>query len=99
MNMNAVGINVAKGKSILAILCPYGKIVSSPLEIKHTSSRIKSLIEQIKSIDGESRIVMGHTGRYYEPLTWGLTAGLFITAVSPTYKKHYYVVTALIIST
>ena len=29
---------------------------------------IRSLIEQIQSIDGESRIVMEHTGRYYEPL-------------------------------
>ena len=68
MNMNAVGIDVSKGKSMVAILRPYGEIVSAPFEIKHTSGNIQSLIEQIKSIEGESRIVMEHTGRYYEPL-------------------------------
>ena len=57
MNMNAVGIDVSKGKSMIAILRPYGEIVSSPFEIKHTSSNIQSLIEQIRSIEGESRIV------------------------------------------
>jgi transposase len=68
MNMNAVGIDVSKGKSIVAILRPYGEIVSSPFEIKHTSSNIQALIERIQSIEGESRIVMEHIGRYYEPL-------------------------------
>ena len=42
MNMNAVGIDVSKGKSMVAILRPYGEIVSSPFEIKHTSSNIQS---------------------------------------------------------
>ncbi len=79
MNMNAVGIDVSKGKSMVAILRPYGEIVSSPFEIKHTSSNIQSLIAQIRSIEGESRIVMEHTGRYYEPLARELSlAGLFI---------------------
>ena len=32
MNMNAVGIDVSKGKSMVAILRPYGEIVSSPLK-------------------------------------------------------------------
>ena len=40
MNMNAVGIDVSKGKSMVAILRPYGEIVSSPFEIKHTSSTV-----------------------------------------------------------
>lgn len=30
MNMNAVGIDVSKGKSMVSILRPYGEIVSSP---------------------------------------------------------------------
>ena len=68
MNMNAVGIDVSKGKSMVAILRSYGEIISKPFEVKHTVSGIRSLIEQIQSIDGESRIVMEHTGRYYEPL-------------------------------
>ena len=90
MNMNAVGIDVSKGKSMVAILRPYGEIVSSPFEIKHTSGNIRSLIEQIRSIEGESRIVMEHTGRYYEPLARELSlAGLFVTAVNPKLIKDF----------
>lgn len=90
MNMNAVGIDVSKGKSMVAILRPYGEIVSSPFKIKHTSGNIRFLIEQIKSIEGESRIVMEHTGRYYEPLARELSlAGLFVTAVNPKLIKDF----------
>lgn len=90
MNMNAVGIDVSKGKSMVAILRPYGEIVSAPFEIKHTSGNIQSLIEQIKSIEGESRIVMEHTGRYYEPLARELSlANLFVTAVNPKLIKDF----------
>lgn len=35
--MNAVGIDVSKGKSVIAILRSYGEIVSSPFELHHTS--------------------------------------------------------------
>ena len=66
--MNAVGIDVSKGKSMVAIMRPFGEIVSSPFEIKHTTSDINSLVELINSVEGESRIVMEHTGRYYEVL-------------------------------
>ena len=41
--MNAVGIDVSKGKSMVAIMRPFGEIVSSPFEIKHTTSDINSL--------------------------------------------------------
>ena len=66
--MNAVGIDVSKSKSVVAIMRPFGEIVSTPFEIKHTASDIHSLIELINSVEGESRIVMEHTGRYYEVL-------------------------------
>lgn len=90
MNMNAIGIDVSKGKSMIAILRPYGEIVSSPFEIKHTSDEIRSLIEHIKSIEGESRIVMEHTGRYYEPLARELSqADLFVSAVNPKLIKDF----------
>ena len=88
--MNAVGIDVSKGKSIVAILRPYGEIISTPFEIKHTSSEILSLVEQIKSVEGESRIVMEHTGRYYEVLAHQLSqANLFVSAVNPKLIKDF----------
>ena len=47
--MNAVGIDVSKGKSMVAIMRPFGEIVSAPFEIKHTASDIHSLVELINS--------------------------------------------------
>ena len=35
--MNAVGIDVSKGKSVVAIMRPFGEIVSTSFEIKHTA--------------------------------------------------------------
>ena len=66
--MNAVGIDVSKGRSMVAILRPGGEIVSRPFVVRHLSNEIHSLIELIQSLDGESRIVMEHTGRYFEPV-------------------------------
>lgn len=88
--MNAVGIDVSKGKSMVAILRPYGELVAGPFEVKHTHSEITSLIQTIKSTDGDSRIVMEHTGRYYEPLFYELSqADLFVTAVNPKLIKDF----------
>lgn len=42
--MNAVGIDVSKGKSMIAILRPLDEIVSSPFEVLHTSNGINKLI-------------------------------------------------------
>ena len=51
--MNAVGIDVSKGKSTVAIMRPYGEIVASPFEISHTEEDFKNLTSQIKNLHGE----------------------------------------------
>lgn len=90
MNRNAVGIDVSKGKSMVAILRPLGEVVSSPFEVYHTSDEIRSLIEQIQSVPGETRIVLEHTGRYHEPLVHELSqAHLFISPVNPKLIKDF----------
>lgn len=88
--MNAVGIDISKGKSMVAIMRPYGEIVSAPFEVKHTSSAINSLVALINSVEGESRIVMEHTGRYYEALAHQLSqANLFVSAINPKLIKDF----------
>lgn len=88
--MNAVGIDVSKGKSMVTILRPFREIVVSPFEIRHTLDDIHSLIHLINSIEGESRIMMEHTGRYYETLAHQLSsAGLFVSAVNPKLIKDF----------
>ena len=88
--MNAVGIDVSKGKSMVTILRPFGEIIFSPHEIRHTSDQIDTLIREIRSLDGDTRIVMEYTGRYHEPIArWLSDAGLFVSAVNPKLIKDF----------
>ena len=78
--MNAVGIDVSKGKSMVAIIRPFGEIVSAPFEIKHTASDIHSLVELISSVEGESRIVISFHRQIFSsvPLTQNLSKTLIM---------------------
>lgn len=88
--MNAVGIDVSKGKSMIAVIRPLGEIVSKPFEVIHTSGEIDSLITYLHTLEGDIRIVMEHTGRYYEPVANRLAeAGFFVSAVNPKLIKDY----------
>ena len=88
--MNAVGIDVSRGKSMVAVLRPFGEIVMLPFEVGHSNAELNALAEQLKSIEGETRVVMEHTGRYYEPVANALhNSGLFVSAVNPLLIKEY----------
>ena len=88
--MNAVGIDVSKGKSMVTILRPFGEVISAPHEIYHTSDQINQLIREIRFLDGDTRIVMEYTGRYHEPMArWLSDAGLFVSAVNPKLIKDF----------
>ena len=86
--MNAVGIDISKGKSTVTIRRPGDIVVMPPCDIPHTQSAINCLIKQIQSLDGETKVCMEHTGRYYEPVaTWLSDAGIFVSAVNPILIK------------
>jgi transposase len=88
--MNAVGIDVSKGKSMIAIARPFGEVVCKPYEVRHTASELKKLADYLKSLDGETRVILEHTGRYYEPVAQMLhDAGIFVSAVNPKLIKDY----------
>lgn len=88
--MNAVGIDVSKGKSTVTIRRPGDIVIMSPRDIPHTQSAINDLIAQIKELDGDTKVCMEHTGRYYEPVaTWLSDAGIFVSAVNPMLIKEF----------
>jgi len=88
--MNAVGIDVSKGKSMIAVVRPFGEVVVMPYEVRHTASELRELAHSLKSLDGETRVVLEHTGRYYEPVAQSLyNAGIFVSAVNPLLIKEY----------
>ena len=88
--MYAVGIDVSKGRSTVAVLEPLEKIVAKPFEVRHTKSGMNNLVNYLNTLDGECRIVLEHTGRYYEPVVrWLSGAGLFVSAVNPKLIKDF----------
>ena len=56
--MNAVGIDVSKGKSTVAILRPFGKIIVAPYDVAHTPTELRALAKRIKELNGECKIVI-----------------------------------------
>ncbi len=88
--MNAVGIDVSKGRSTVTIRRPGDVVIMPPRDIPHMQSEINALIEQIRGLDGETKVCMEHTGRYYEPIaTWLSDAGIFVSAVNPILIKDF----------
>lgn len=88
--MNAVGIDVSKGKSTVTICRPGGVVLMPPCDIPHTQSAVNAFISQLRGLDGETKVCMEHTGRYYEPVaTWLSDAGIFVSAVNPILIKGF----------
>ena len=80
--MNAVGIDVSKGKSTVAIMQPFGVVVQSPFEVAHTDSELIALAKRLKKLPGETRVIMEYTGAYYQPIAYILhEEGIFVSAV------------------
>ena len=88
--MNAVGIDVSKGKSTVAVIQPFGVVIAEPFDVPHTDSDLKKLVTFIKSLSGETKVVMEYTGAYYEPIANALhNAGIFVSVVNPLLIDDY----------
>ena len=88
--MNAVGIDVSKGKSTVAVMRPFGEVVLSPFEISHTDKDLSDLAEKLKSLPGETRVVMEHTGYYHTPVALALhESGIYVSAVNAMLVHDY----------
>ena len=80
--MNAVGIDVSKGKSMVAIMRPGGEVVQPPFEVVHTEKEFSVLADQLKQLPGETKVIMEYTGIYYQTIAYALyDNGLTISAV------------------
>ena len=88
--MNCVGIDVSKGKSMIAVMRPFGEVVVSPFEVRHTANELSELAGLLKSLDGETRVVMESTGNYHAPVAWLLhDAGLYVSVVNAMLVHDY----------
>ena len=88
--MNAVGIDISKGKSTVAILRPFGEIVVSPFDVFHNPKELGELVTLLKSLDGETKVVMEYTGNYYLPIAQFLrNNGFFVSVINPLLLRNY----------
>jgi len=88
--VNAVGIDVSKGKSMVAVMQPLGVVAVKPFGVQHTAEALENLGYSLKELPGETRVIMEHTGRYYEPVAQVLHGlGLFVSAVNPILISEY----------
>ena len=88
--MNAVGIDVSKGKSTVAVIQPFGVVIAEPFDVSHTESDLNKLVQLIKSLSGETKVVMEYTSAYYEPIANALhNQGIFVSVVNPLLIDDY----------
>ena len=88
--MNAVGIDVSKGKSTIAVMRPFGEIVYSPFEVQHNETELKDLVKKLKSLKGETRVVIEYTGNYYAPIANALCeAGIYVSVINAILIHDY----------
>ena len=88
--MNAVGIDVSKGKSMVAVMRPCGEAALAPFEVSHTGGELSELAKTLKSLPGETRVVMEYTGYYHAPIALALCeAGLYVSIVNPLLVHDY----------
>ena len=88
--MNSVGIDISKGRSTIAVMRPFGEVVISPFEVRHADSELSELARQLKSLDGETRVVMEATGNYHASVAKLLhDAGLYVSVVNAKLVHDY----------
>ena len=88
--MNSVGIDISKGRSTVAVMRPFGEVVISPFEVCHTDSELSELARRLKSLNGETRVVMEATGNYHLPVAQALhDAGLYVSVVNAKLVHGY----------
>ena len=88
--MIAVGIDISKGKSTVAILDADGSIRAHPYEMNHSKVELDALIKYIKAVDDHPIILMEATGHYHYPVLKAfIDANLHPSLVNPYLLKKY----------
>lgn len=88
--MISVGIDVAKGKSTVCAIKPYGEVLLTPKDYKHTTDDLGKLHEKLSTFNEEIHIVMEATGNYHLPIFFFLRSKDYrISIINPLEMKRY----------
>ena len=87
--MNAVGIDISKGKSMMAALRPMGEVVLHPREYPHSGVGLEQMALASVALGEDTRVLMEATGGYHEPVAATLHKyGIRVTIINPLFIKH-----------
>nr|WP_272481054.1 MULTISPECIES: transposase [Ruminococcus] len=68
----------------------FGIVIAEPFDVSHTESDLYKLVQLIKSLSGETKVVMEYTGAYYEPIANALhNQVIFVSVVNPLLIDDY----------
>lgn len=88
--MIAVGIDVSKSKSTVAILDSYGTVLATPFNMAHTQPEMNALVSRLKTFDEPVTILLEYTGHYHYPVLKKLQEeGFPVCVVNPYQMKKY----------
>ncbi len=91
--MSSVGIDVSKGKSMIAVMRLLGEVIYSPFEVSHTSSELSTLARRLSKynfVRTGIRTIKSHTSsgdftiRYFILWKKRLTACVTLFVLYPT---------------
>lgn len=77
-------------KSMVCVMRPSGEVLVPLYEVRHTESELNELSKLLRSLEGETRLVMEATSNYRLPIAQYLhDAGFFVSAVSAILVHDY----------
>jgi transposase len=87
--MNAVGIDISKGKCMVAAMRPFGEVTLTPREVTHSYANLEKLGYDIIGLGENTRVIMEATGRYHEPVAAALhELGIYVCVLNPIVIKQ-----------
>jgi len=90
--MNSVGIDISKGRSMVAAITMTKEVTVKPREFEHTELGLEQLLDVLAplTLEGETRVIMEATGRYHEIVASTLyEAGIYVSVVNPLLIHDY----------
>ena len=81
LNVNCVGIDISKGKRMIAVMKPLGEVVIPLFEVGHTDVELRKLSRLLGELGSETRIVMEATGNHHMPVAGFLYDSEFYVSV------------------
>lgn len=66
--MISIGVDVAKGKSTVCALKPYGEVLLAPRDYRHTTDNLEKLHGKLGTFKEEVHIIKEATGNYHLPI-------------------------------